>query len=81
MKNIFGKKGNEVQECKRQVAVMGTLLSVLRPGLPVMYQYMGNVIRTSNVVTILEASVHHVSLETENSIYTISYENVAAAGF
>ena len=81
MKCLFAKKGNEAPESKRQVAVIGTLLSILRPGLPVMYDYMGNTIRTSNVVQILEASPNHVSFETENSIYRISFGTVAAAGF
>ena len=83
MKRLFTKEHQEAetQQCKRQIAVQGILLSIIRPGLPVMYQYMDNVIRTSNVQAIREVSVHHVSFETENSIYTVSFENAAAAGF
>lgn len=42
---------------------------------------MGNAIRTSNVVQILEASPDHVSFVPENSIYRISFETMVAAGF
>lgn len=83
MKGLFLKKGNSNEElkCKRQITVIGTLLSTLKPGIPAMYDYMGSTIRTSNIVQILEASQYHVSFETENSIYRISFETVAAAGF
>ena len=81
MRRLFEKKGNAAQDGKRQITVIGTLLSILRPGLPVMYDYMGSTIRTSNVVQILEASPSHVTFETENSIYRISFETVAAVGF
>lgn len=83
MMDLFAKKDNnkEEQKSKRQIAAIGTLLSILRPGIPVMYECMGNTIRTSNVVRILEASPSHVSFETENSIYRISFKTMAAAGF
>lgn len=83
MKGLFTKKGNSNEEpkCKREIMVVGTLLSILRPGLPVMYDYMGSTVRTSNVVQILEASPNHVIFETENSTYRISFVTVAAAGF
>ena len=47
MKRLFEKKGNAAQDGKRQITVIGTLLSILRPGLPVMYDYMGSTIRTA----------------------------------
>jgi hypothetical protein len=40
-----------------------------------MYLYQGNLIRTSTVQAILEASASHVRFETLNSIYTICYNN------
>ena len=60
---------------------VGTAPDVLRPGLPAMYLYHGNLIRTSTVQAILEASASHVRFETLNSIYTISYNNQLGEGF
>ena len=45
------------------------------PGNPVTYLYQGNLIRTSTVQAILEASSSHVRFETKNSIYTICYND------
>ncbi|WP_300571277.1 hypothetical protein [uncultured Acetatifactor sp.] len=60
---------------KREISVTGALTEVLRPGIPAMYLYQGNLIRTSTVQAILEASASHVRFETLNSIYTICYNN------
>ncbi len=74
------KNKNNKQE-KPHVSVTGALMEVLRPGLPAMYLYQGNLIRTSTVQAILEASASHVQFETQNSIYTISYNNQPGEGF
>ena len=66
---------------KREVSVTGALTDILRPGLPAMYLYQGNLIRTSTVQAILEASASHVRFETLNSVYTISYNNQPGEGF
>lgn len=65
---------------KRQVCVTGALTEILRPGNPAIYLYHGNLIRTSTVQAILEASSSHVRFETENSIYTISYNSPPGSG-
>ena len=75
------KNRNQNQAHKREVTVTGALTDVLRPGLPAMYLYQGNLIRTSTVQAILEASASHVRFETLNSIYTISYNNQLGEGF
>lgn len=64
-----------VSMSKRQISITGILTEVLRPGKPVTYLYHGNLIRTSAVQAILEASSSHVRFETKNSIYTICYDN------
>ena len=58
---------------KKNVKVTGTLANVLVPGAPAVYLYHGNLIRTTVVEAILEASPDHVSFETRNTIYTLSY--------
>lgn len=77
------KNNNQNQEpaFKREVSVTGALTDVLRPGLPAMYLYQGNLIRTSTVQAILEASPSHVRFETLNSVYTICYNNQPGEGF
>ncbi|WP_347283570.1 hypothetical protein, partial [uncultured Alistipes sp.] len=72
---------NQEPAFKREVSVTGALTDILRPGLPAMYLYQGNLIRTSTVQAILEASASHVRFETLNSIYTISYNNQPGEGF
>ena len=72
---------NQAQVYKREISVTGTLTDVLRPGLPALYLYQGNLIRTSTVQAILEASADHVRFETLNSIYTISYNNQPGGAF
>ena len=84
MLTIFKNKNNNQNQGsapKREVSVNGALTDVLRPGLPAMYLYQGNLIRTSTVQAILEASADHVRFETLNSIYTISYDNWPGEGF
>lgn len=46
-----------------------------------MYLYQGNLIRTSTVQAILEASAGHVRFETQNSIYTVSYNGQPGGAF
>ena len=72
---------NQAQVYKREISVTGALTDVLRPGLPALYLYQGNLIRTSTVQAILEASADHVRFETLNSIYTISYNNQPGGAF
>lgn len=66
------KKRHE-QITKAQVYLTGSLVNILRAGMPALYLYQGNLIRTSTVQAILEASPEYVCFETDNSIYTISY--------
>ena len=80
MLTLFKNKNQEPAP-KREVTVTGVLMEVLRPGLPAMYLYQGNLIRTSTAQAILEASASHVRFETLNSIYTISYNNQPGEGF
>ena len=50
MLTIFKNKNsdqNQAQAYKREVSVTGALTDVLRPGLPAMYLYQGNLIRIS----------------------------------
>ena len=82
MLTIFKNKDNSLERAaKREVSVTGALTDVLRPGLPALYLYQGNLIRTSTVQAILEASSSHVRFETQNSIYTISYNDTPGNGF
>ena len=58
---LFKNRNNDQNQepaFKREVSVTGALTDILRPGLPAMYLYQGNLIRTSTVQAILEASVH-----------------------
>ena len=75
MLTLFQNKKKQKPASKREVSVTGILTEVLRPGSPVTYLYHGNLIRTSTVQAILEASSSHVRFETKNSIYTICYDN------
>lgn len=75
MLRVFQKKSTKEFTQKRFITVTGTLTSILKPGLPAVYLYQGNLIRTSAVQAILEAAPNHVRFETENSIYTISFFN------
>lgn len=83
LKLFQNKNDNQSQKpaFKREVSVTGSLTEVLRPGSPVTYLYHGNLIRTSTVQAILEASASHVRFETQNSIYTISYNTPPGEGF
>ena len=84
MLTIFKNKNsdqNQARAYKREISVTGSLTDVLRPGLPAMYLYQGNLIRTSAVQAILEASASHVRFETLNSVYTISYNNQPGGAF
>ena len=81
---LFKNRNNDQNQepaFKREVSVTGALTDILRPGLPAIYLYQGNLIRTSTVQAILEASASHVRFETLNSIYTISYNNQPGEGF
>ncbi len=75
MLRVFQKKSTKEFIQKRFITVTGTIISILKPGLPAIYLYQGNLIRTSAVQAILEAAPNHVRFETENSIYTISFFN------
>ena len=84
MLTLFKNKNNDQHQepaPKREITVTGALMEVLRPGLPAMYLYQGNLIRTSTVQAILEASASHVRFETQNSIYTVSYNHQPGEAF
>ena len=88
---LFKNRNNDQNQepaFKREVSVTGALTDILRPGLPAMYLYQGNLIRTSTVQAILVAAASQVRVdrlrrlfETLNSIYTISYNNQPGEGF
>ena len=81
---LFKNRNNDQNQepaFKREVSVTGALTDVLRPGLPALYLYQGNLIRTSTVQAILEASSSHVRFETQNSIYTVSYNHQPGGAF
>lgn len=64
---------NKCPKTKASVIVTATLANVLTPGMPGVYLYRGNLIRTTAVEAILEAAPNHVRFETKNSIYTLSF--------
>ena len=66
-------KNKHEQITKTQVYLTGSLVNILRAGMPALYLYQGNLIRAATVQAILEASPEYVCFETDNSIYTISY--------
>ena len=70
---IFNTQKKLKQVTKRHINVTATLAAVLTPGLPAVYLYQGNLIRTTTVEAILEAAPNHVRFETRNSIYTLSF--------
>ena len=70
---IFNTQKELKQVTKRHINVTATLAAVLTPGLPAVYLYQGNLIRTATVEAILEAAPNHVRFETRNSIYTLSF--------
>ena len=57
---------------KPHIRITARLLGILKPGMPAVYLYNGELIRTSAVRIILEETPERVSFETQNSIYTIS---------
>lgn len=67
---------NHPSRTKNHVTLTGILTDVLKPGLPAQYLYNGNLIRTSTVKEILEATPDYVRFETLNSIYTIAYKKL-----
>lgn len=79
--NMFPRiKNKHGQITKTQVYLTGSLVNILRAGTPALYLYQGNLIRTSTVQAILEASPEYVCFETINSIYTISYATMPVEG-
>ena len=79
--NMFPRiKNKHGQITKTQVYLTGSLVNILRAGTPALYLYQGNLIRTSTVQAILEASPEYVCFETRNSIYTISYTTIPVEG-
>jgi hypothetical protein len=83
---FFGKRLSHLSNVhknathKRFIHVTGYLTGILKPGAPAMYLYHGHLIRTTAVQAILEASPSYVQFETQNSIYTISYDLLPAEG-
>lgn len=57
---------------KPHICITARLLGILKPGMPAVYLYNGEQIRTSAVRSILEETPERVRFETQNSIYTIS---------
>lgn len=62
---------------KKKIKVTGILTNVLVAGSPAVYLYHGNLIRTTVVEAILEASPDYVRFETTEAIYTLSYTQIA----
>ena len=62
---------------KKKITVTGTLTNVLAPGIPAVYLYHGNLVRTTAVEAILEAAPGHVRFETKEAVYTLSYKKTA----
>ena len=58
---------------KHVVNVTGTLANVLTPGMPALYLYEGQCIRTAVVKSILEVSTDYVRFETSRRIDNISF--------
>lgn len=63
---IFKKKP------KTHISITGMLVKSLRLGHPAVYLYRGELIRTTAVQAILEATPERVCFETKNSIYELS---------
>ena len=57
---------------KPHVRITGMLVERLRLGRPATYLYHGELIRTTAVQAILEATPERVCFETKNSIYELS---------
>ena len=57
---------------KPHICITASLLGILELGMPAVYLYNGELIRTSAVRSILEETPERVRFETQNSIYTIS---------
>ena len=57
---------------KPHVSIPGMLVERLRLGRPAVYLYHGELIRTTAVQAILEATPERVCFETINSIYEFS---------
>lgn len=73
MLTFFNRKGDTTVP-KKQICITGILAGILRPGIPALYLYRGELIRTSTVQAILEAAPDHVRFETLNTIYTIAFD-------
>lgn len=73
MLKIFTNQKEIKPASKRRITVTATLAATLMPGMPAVYLYQGNLIRTTAVEAILEAAPSHVRFETKNSIYTLSF--------
>ena len=58
---------------KHVVNVTGTLANVLTPGMPALYLYEDQCIRSAVVKSILEVSTDYVRFETSRRIYNISF--------
>lgn len=57
---------------KPHVSITGMLVERIRLGRPAVYLYHGELIRTTAVQAILEATPKRVCFETKNSIYELS---------
>ena len=57
---------------KPHISITGMLVERLRLGRPAVYLYHGELIRTTAVQAILEATPERVCFETKNSIYELS---------
>lgn len=77
MLSIVSNKENIKPLQKKNITVTGTLANVLAPGLPAIYLYHGNLIRTTAVEAILEAAADHVCFETRETVYTLSFHKTA----
>ena len=75
MLTFFNRK-TDTTAPKKQICITGILAGILRPGIPALYLYRGELIRTSTVQAILEAAPAHVRFETLNTIYTIAFDTL-----
>ena len=75
MLTFFNRKTDTTAH-KKQICITGILAGILRPGIPALYLYRGELIRTSTVQAILEAAPDHVRFDTLNTIYTIAFDKL-----
>ncbi len=76
MLTFLNRKNNDNISPKKQIHITGILADILQLGVPALYLYQGELIRTSAVQAILEETPDYVRFETQNSIYTIAFDTL-----